>query len=256
MKKILSTVLFVSLLLTMSLLLTSCMHKCEFPETWTRDDVSHWHACNGDKCEEIIDKEDHKWDDGKITKPATQEADGVKTFVCTVCEGTKTEPIVFTGLSKEDWDAAFSDSVFENFTYTENAETEGNGVSVKAESIYKFTANNAFVKMTVANQSQEMYAPSEKDANDLRKQVIDSIKDMTAFEDYKYDAETKTYKANKSIEIASIGASTSDITLTFTEGKLTEINYTISFTQQGIAFSASATITLSDYGTVVLNPNA
>lgn len=43
---------------------------------------------------------DHKWDAGKVTKEATTEAEGVKTFTCTVCGGTKAEPIA--KLKKDD----------------------------------------------------------------------------------------------------------------------------------------------------------
>ena len=35
----------------------------------------------------------HKWDAGKVTKAATEKAEGVKTFTCTVCKATKTETI-------------------------------------------------------------------------------------------------------------------------------------------------------------------
>ena len=35
----------------------------------------------------------HSWDEGKVTKPATEAADGVKTFTCTRCGETKTETI-------------------------------------------------------------------------------------------------------------------------------------------------------------------
>ncbi|MCR5782846.1 MAG: DUF6273 domain-containing protein [Clostridia bacterium] len=35
----------------------------------------------------------HIWDEGKITKGATSEEEGVMTFTCTVCGETKTEPI-------------------------------------------------------------------------------------------------------------------------------------------------------------------
>lgn len=256
MKKIVSAVLCLSLLLALGVAFTSCAHKCTFQEAWTKDDVAHWHACNADGCEEIADKEDHKWDEGRITKPATQEADGVKTFVCTVCEGTKTETVAFTGFSEEEWNAAFADSVFENFTYTENAVTEGSGVSITTETVYKFTKDNAFVKMTMAGESEEMYAPDKTTANALCEQLVASIKDLTPYENYRYDTETKTYKATKPVEIASLGTSTTDITLTFSEGKLTKIEYSVSFVQQGIAFSATATVTLGDYGTVVLNPEA
>lgn len=39
----------------------------------------------------------HTWNDGVITTPPTTEAEGVKTFTCTVCGKTKTEVIPATG---------------------------------------------------------------------------------------------------------------------------------------------------------------
>ena len=39
----------------------------------------------------------HGWDDGKVTTPATETTDGVKTFTCTRCGATKTEKIPATG---------------------------------------------------------------------------------------------------------------------------------------------------------------
>ena len=44
---------------------------------------------------------EHKWDEGEVTTPATCTADGVKTYKCTECEATKTEPVAATGHS---WD--------------------------------------------------------------------------------------------------------------------------------------------------------
>ena len=35
----------------------------------------------------------HKWDEGKVTTPATEKAEGVKTFTCSLCNKTKTEAI-------------------------------------------------------------------------------------------------------------------------------------------------------------------
>ena len=212
MKRIVSVVLFLSLLLTLSVSLASCMHKCEFSAEWSKDEVSHWHACTGEECAEIADKADHTWDEGAITTKATQEADGVKTFTCTVCSQTKTEPVAFTGMTEEEWNAAFTDSVFENFSYNEKAMTTGSGVSVGSETTYKFTVDNAYAKMTIADQSQEAYAPNTTEANALRDQLVQSIKDLTPYDSYQYNAETKTYKATKPVEIAALGASTSDIT--------------------------------------------
>ena len=231
-------------------------HSCEFSTDWSKDATSHWHACTKKNCEEVADKANHTWDEGKVTTEATQEADGVKTFTCTVCSQTKTEAVVFTGLTEAAWNAAFEDSVFENFAYSEVATTSGNGVSVDTETIYKFTKDGAWAKMVVGAESEESYAPDLASANMVRDQLIDSIKSMTPYGSYKYDADTKTYKATKQIKVETLNASTDDITLTFANGKLVEIKYSISFTQNNISFSATSTVTISDYGTVVLNPTA
>lgn len=256
MKKLLSVLLTACLLFTLGATLVSCMHECEFSTEWSKDATSHWHACTGEKCEEIADKADHTWDEGKITTKATQEAEGVKTFTCTVCAQTKTEAVVFTGLSEEDWNAAFAASVFENFAYSEVSATSGNGVTMTTEMIYKFTKDTAWAKMTMGERTQESYAPDTESANEAREQLIDSMKSLTPYASFEYDAATKTYKATKAIEIASLNASTSDVTLTFANGKLVEIKYTVTFTQNEIELSATSTVTLSDYGTVELTPPA
>ena len=234
-------------------MMASCAHKCEFSSDWSKDASSHWHTCTKNGCEEVADKAEHTWDEGKITTKATQEADGIKTFTCTACAQTKTESVAFTGLSKEEWDVAFADSVFENFAYTEAAVTSGAGVSVDVKTEYKFTKDNAWYKITMGGQSEEEYAPDKAFADEVRSAAIESIKAMTAYGNYEYDSATKTYKANKNIDIEALGTSTSDVILTFADGKLAEIKYSVSFTQSGIAFSATSTITIFDYGTVVLN---
>ena len=44
----------------------------------------------------------HDWDEGKVTTAATCTKAGVKTYTCTVCEETKTEPIAATGHTEEE----------------------------------------------------------------------------------------------------------------------------------------------------------
>jgi hypothetical protein len=253
MKKILSVVLAACIMLAMCTMLASCAHTCEFSTDWSKDENSHWHACNKAKCEEVADKADHVWDEGTVTTPATQEADGVRTFTCTVCGQTKTETEVFTGFTKEEWNEALRSDVFENFIYTEIAETSGSGMTVTTEMIYKFTKDMAWVKATVAGQSQEEFAPDKASANTARNQLIRSLADIAEYSKYEYDAETKTYKAKSKINIESLNVSTSDVTVKFSEGKLAEIKYSVSFKQNGIQFEATATITISDYGKVYLS---
>ena len=59
-----------------------------------------------DVCGEVVEttsvsKTDHKWDEGKVTTDPKCEKEGVKTFTCTECGATKTEPVAAL---KHDWD--------------------------------------------------------------------------------------------------------------------------------------------------------
>lgn len=58
--------------------------------SWVKDnDNTHSKTCEcGDKI-----TEDHNWDDGVITTPATHTTTGVKTYTCPDCSATKTETI-------------------------------------------------------------------------------------------------------------------------------------------------------------------
>ena len=256
MKKILSILLSACLLVPLCLTLTACGHECEFATTWSKNATDHWHACTGEDCAEIADKAAHDWDEGEITTKPAQEADGIKTFTCKTCAQTKTESVPFTGMSEAEWDAAFVDALFENFSYSEVSATSYTGITVNAEVIYKFTATAAYVKMTIGSETNESYAPDLTAANSTREMMIASIKAMTPYESFSYDAQTKTYKATAPITIASLEATTDDVTLTFANGKLIQITYNVSFTQSDIAFTATSTVTLSDYGTTVVNPPA
>ena len=58
------------------------------------------------RCGEVVSNEivpalEHSWDDGVETTAATCTQNGVKTYTCTVCGATKTEP---TDLRAHDWD--------------------------------------------------------------------------------------------------------------------------------------------------------
>lgn len=67
-------------------------------EDWSVDDTYHWHECTYPDCS-LADNsqkngyEEHKWNSGIITIPATEENEGEKTFTCTICGKTKTESI-------------------------------------------------------------------------------------------------------------------------------------------------------------------
>ena len=66
MKKIVSVLLTLCMLVSMSAILSSCKHTCVFSEEWTADQTSHWHVCTHQDCVEISDKGDHVWNEGEI----------------------------------------------------------------------------------------------------------------------------------------------------------------------------------------------
>ncbi|MBQ2445532.1 MAG: endonuclease/exonuclease/phosphatase family protein, partial [Oscillospiraceae bacterium] len=77
--------------------------KCNFVDqanhifTYTSTgSTEHTRYCKWCKYEDAVD---HIWDGGAVTTPASCTAAGVKTFTCTACTDTKTDPIAATGHS-------------------------------------------------------------------------------------------------------------------------------------------------------------
>lgn len=80
--------------LMLTLLLIGCggnKHKAK--SDWMSDENNHWHECSSKGHDDKIDEAKHTWNEGIITVDPTEEKEGVKTFTCTVCERTKTEPV-------------------------------------------------------------------------------------------------------------------------------------------------------------------
>ena len=78
-----------------------------YSDQWSKDNDYHWHACTDEGYETLSkDKAPHTWDAGSVTKEPTEQATGVKTFTCTVCQQTKTEtlpPLTHTHTWATDW---------------------------------------------------------------------------------------------------------------------------------------------------------
>ena len=74
----------------------------DFTTSWTHDDNEHWKQCS--RCDEKDDVSPHTWNSGTVTTAPTCTKAGERTYTCTECGATKTEPIDATGHSwKSEW---------------------------------------------------------------------------------------------------------------------------------------------------------
>ena len=75
-------------------------------EAGSYDEVVYCTVCEDEisRVEKTVDALDHAWDEGEVTTQPTCIAEGVKTFTCTRCDETKTEPVPATGHTA-DWSA-------------------------------------------------------------------------------------------------------------------------------------------------------
>lgn len=60
---------------------------------WDSDAENHWRPATCSHTDEKKDLAAHNWNEGVITKPSDYGVEGEKTFTCTVCKATRTEPI-------------------------------------------------------------------------------------------------------------------------------------------------------------------
>ena len=75
---------------------------------------------------------------------------------------------------------------------------------------------------------------------------------MTKFEDFRYDAATRSYVLTGKVTIASLNAKADTLTLTFEGGKLVKMVYTCVMVESGISFDVTSTVLFTDYGTTVV----
>ena len=100
----------------------------DFTTSWTHDDNEHWKQCS--RCDKKDDVSPHTWDSGTITIAPTCTKAGERTYTCTECGATKTEPIDATGHSwKSEWTSDATHHWYEcdnkNCDVTDNAGKKG-----------------------------------------------------------------------------------------------------------------------------------
>ena len=105
-RKSLFTILAIALMFVLSLsVLTACNKKHTYSSEWKFDETVHWHECMTKKHSDVADKADHTFDEGVITTPPTEAAEGVKTLTCTVCgyQTTQSVPKLGHTFDMDNW---------------------------------------------------------------------------------------------------------------------------------------------------------
>ena len=82
-------------------------HVHVYSQDWETTATHHWHECAKDGYKSGY--EEHTFDNGRITKPATEEETGTMLYTCTVCGYEKTETIErlpHVHVYSQDWETS------------------------------------------------------------------------------------------------------------------------------------------------------
>lgn len=161
MKKFIKTLILVICLIFPSLFcLTACEnaeHEHEFATEWSSDASNHYHACTGDGCEEVEDKEVHTFGEFIIDETPTTQTNGEGHRECSVChEISKTtiSALKSTGLAFELNEDKTSYSLTGIGTCTDtfvNVPNKYNGLPVTAIKEGAFKDNETITEIVLAN---------------------------------------------------------------------------------------------------------
>ena len=112
-------------------------------DEWTADETQHWYECS--VCKRKKDTADHTWDAGTVKKEATCEENGVKTYTCTICNGSKNEEIPALG---HDW---YNDK--DHITLEYFNQTVGDGGKMKCKATLTCKRDSSHTQEVYSNAS-------------------------------------------------------------------------------------------------------
>ena len=222
MKKLISVLLVFFICLSASAVLLSCNeeHTHSYKSEWANDDGYHWRECEVEECTEISDRGDHIWNEGEITAEPTKEAEGVKTYTCTICGKTKTEAVEYTPkvtVTEEGWRAALNADNFYNVTlaYSEYVYNEETG---KGDSGY--TSVNMYDGEWMSHDGTKR----ENHSCDMDSAEIIGIvaKGLDKYGQAKYDEENQRYVLKNTDAYYDVECA---IVYAFEDGKLVHFEY-------------------------------
>lgn len=224
-------------------------HTCTWENEWTTSESHHWHKCKSDTCELVKDKNEHTWDEGEITTPATKTENGVKTFTCEVCEYTKTESVeyvVVTTVTENEWISALALNV-NNLRYVMTSVGRNVVWEYDGEVLYQFQeidgqsniekyfvtdGTNYYEYEKIGEEDWVKHSISEDEYKNRMQSGKPDMSLMFMFSEFEYNAESKTYFA----ETCQISEEITNITLSFEDGLLMSIQYTLEDEEMNMTF--------------------
>jgi hypothetical protein len=181
-------------------------HDHAYTGDWLHNRANHWHACDKQGCTVLRDKAAHTYDEGVIITEANQNIAGTKRYTCTVCQYSYVDNYsVKATVTREEWAASFSASLFENVTYFIKTEKGSSTVeaSVKvANGMVEETVGG--VTITYENNGDALYGTVSLC------QFLERF--VGEYDNYFYHSETRAYTLDQGGVLASVQYSNGHIT--------------------------------------------
>ncbi len=260
------------LVIACTALVAGCAHTHKKGELG-KDSEYHWYKCTVDGCDRQIEKEEHKWDEGKISTSSNKTT---KTYTCKFCSAKREEPYKLPDkptVTKDEWEKAFLSENFKNVTAkisesivyegdTFNAEysiqangttiymvstTSINGATPRYSGIYQEgTLHWVFSSPEQTLDEASLTTVSAENIMSTDSLLVDYRLDLGHFYDsFTYDAEKKCYVAE---DITNGIFNFASIEVRLNNGKITEIKAKDAYATNDVI------ITMGNYGTTEPKP--
>ena len=169
------------------------------------------------------------------------------------CAYAKTEAVLYTGMTEEDWTAVFAPESFKNFTYTEVTKGSASGFEVTTTVGYQVTEDQIHASIELMGQKQEQTVTGDEVKTALD-ELWKQLSGLFTYSEYTYDAATKSYTLTGNASIVSSGSEIvlESATLKMEGGKPASFTYTATQVESGVSVAITSTITFTDFGTTVI----
>jgi len=190
----------------------SAAHNHSAKSEWEHDDDAHWKGCSFLGCKAKLEGGSHDWTSEGFTKEPTEDEVGIERFSCYVCGATEDREVEYIPpkMSEEAWRALF---VFDNLklknTYTLGGEEYSDIWQIDGDNILITSEGKSFYGSLSDLEAFAFFA------NKYSHFKPEAVGRYTAFTVMRYDPELQETLIYK------------NVTVTFSENKLTSITYTV-----------------------------